>query len=80
MFTDSMDQVKPCGHCYPTDCHCEVTQMSPEDAARYWREHYDWAKEQLSIQNEVAERLSKDLQEAITAIRVLMRLRDWIKP
>ena len=48
--------------------------MTPEDAAQYWREQYEWSQEQLSVANEVADKLSRELREALAAVKTLARL------
>lgn len=48
--------------------------MQPEDAARYWREQCEIRDMQLSVANEVAEKLSRELREALAAVKTLARL------
>lgn len=48
--------------------------MQPEDAARYWREQCEIRDMQLSVANEVAEKLSQELREALAAVKTLARL------
>lgn len=48
--------------------------MQPEDAARYWREQCEIRDMQLSVANEVADKLSGELREALAAVKTLARL------
>jgi hypothetical protein len=48
--------------------------MTPEDAARYWREQHDWAQQQLEVERAVGEKLGDELREALAAVKTLARL------
>ncbi len=50
------------------------TMMTPEDAARYWREQHDWAQQQLEVTRAVNEKLGNELREALAAVKTLARL------
>lgn len=77
MFTDSMDQLKPCGHPRYEDCGCshgETATMPPEEAARYYREQSQHFQRQLEAVQAVNEDMGRRIADYITAIRVLTEL------